>query len=678
MKKADQLTAASEYSVEIEKIFNSLNSAYIVFAADDPDFTIIQENEAHAKVAMVKRADTIGKPLLEAFPDTSDAYKKSGKSALLDSIRRAKEMGKPDTMPVLKYDLASPSGKLTEKYWSVTHYPIFEKDKTVGAIYQETRDITAEVLAEKKADSIDQQLQQILGTSMVGTWSWDIKAEKVYAGANLARMFGINPKDATAGLPLNRFLDSIHKDDRERVANEIEHAIATKKPYEAEYRTATKDGRNRWVLARGHVQYDELDEPSQFLGAIIDITVQKAAEQSAKESEQRLLFMADSMPQLVWITRPDGFNEYYNQRWYEYTGTKSGETDGEGWNNLFHPDDQKRAHRLWQHSLKTGDPYEIEYRLYHAPSKNYRWVIGRAMPYKDETGAIIKWYGTCTDIDEHKRSEVLQMFLAHASKELSSTLDFKKMLSKITSLCVPGLADWCSIDLYDEETRSIDQVSIAHTDAKKLSMVKEYRRMYPTKLDAPTGVPAVIRSGKPESYPVITMEMIEAAVTDKKSLDFMRRLNLHSIAIEPLQINGKVRGTISFASSDSGRYYDEQDLLTMNELAARVSLAMTNAELYNESRKEVKHRKELEKQLRSEKKTLESRVKERTQLLQETNTGLRTEIKMRHAAEKILNEYSENLARSNRELEDFAYVASHDLQEPLRKIQAFGNLLESE
>jgi light-regulated signal transduction histidine kinase (bacteriophytochrome) len=174
------------------------------------------------------------------------------------------------------------------------------------------------------------------------------------------------------------------------------------------------------------------------------------------------------------------------------------------------------------------------------------------------------------------------------------------------------------------------------------------------------------------------MEMIEQAVSDDDTLDFMKKLNLHSILIAPLSINGKVCGSISFASSDSGRYYNDQDLHMMLELASRISLAMTNSALYSESKKENKQRKQLEDQLRVEKQSLEDRVRERTELLQETNIGLRSEIKKRHAAEKILKEYSESLARSNRELEDFAYVASHDLQEPLRKIQAFGNLLESE
>ena len=664
--------------VSSDLIFNSLNTPYIVFQANDPEFTIIEENEAHAHVAMVEREKVIGKSLLDAFPDTSEDYVKSGHSALIESIRRVIKTGKPDSMPNLNYDLKDETGEFKKKYWSVTHYPLFGTKGKVAAVYQETRDITDEIEAEQRVDLIEQRLQQVLAMSLVGTWSWNLSEEKLYTDANLARMFGIDAKKAKDGLPLQVFIDSIHPDDQEHVMREITSAIEENNSYEAEYRTRLSDHEERWVLARGYIETDDKGEAALFFGVIIDITAQKTAERQAKENERRLRFMADSMPQLVWITRPDGFHEYYNNQWYEYTGTKPGTTDGDGWNDLFHPDDKERAWKAWRKSLKTGDPYEIEYRLYHAPSKQYRWVIGRALPLHDDDGTITKWYGTCTDIDEQKRTEQIQTFLSDASKELASTLDYKSVLKKITQLGVPVIADWCSVDMYNPETDSIDQVSISHTNPKKLSQVQEYRLRNPADLNAPTGVPAVLRTGKTEFYPLITIEMIEQVVDDKETLEFMRELNLHSLIIAPLSINGKVMGGISFASTESGRYYTEQDVHMVNELAARISLAMTNAALFSESKNELKQRRELEKQLRIEKESLESRVKERTKLLRETNAGLVEEIAKRKKAEKILKEYSESLARSNRELEDFAYVASHDLQEPLRKIQAFGNLLEGE
>jgi PAS domain S-box-containing protein len=122
-----------------------------------------------------------------------------------------------------------------------------------------------------------------------------------------------------------------------------------------------------------------------------------------RQSEESFRELADAMPQIVWVTRPDGYHEYYNHRWYEFTGVPIGSTDGEGWNALLHPDDRARAWQRWRQSLETGEPYEVEYRLRHH-SGAYRWTLGRALPVRDdESGNIERWFGTCTDIDAMKR-----------------------------------------------------------------------------------------------------------------------------------------------------------------------------------------------------------------------------------------------------------------------------------
>ncbi|HEY6616742.1 MAG TPA: PAS domain-containing sensor histidine kinase, partial [Vicinamibacterales bacterium] len=107
---------------------------------------------------------------------------------------------------------------------------------------------------------------------------------------------------------------------------------------------------------------------------------------------------------MIWATRPDGYHDYYNQRWYEFTGVPDGSTDGEAWNGMFHPEDQPRAWKIWRHSLATGEPYHIEYRLRHR-SGEYRWVLGRAQPVRDEHGRITRWYGSCTDIHALKQAQ---------------------------------------------------------------------------------------------------------------------------------------------------------------------------------------------------------------------------------------------------------------------------------
>jgi PAS domain S-box-containing protein len=141
------------------------------------------------------------------------------------------------------------------------------------------------------------------------------------------------------------------------------------------------------------------------------------------DNEQRFRILADTMPQIVWSTLPDGYHDYYNRRWYEFTGMPEGSTDGEAWNGMFHPDDQDRAWSRWRQSLATGEPYEIEYRLRHANGE-YRWTLGRAMPMRDDTGCIVRWFGTCTDIHEQKllleQRQLISQELSHRIKNIFS------------------------------------------------------------------------------------------------------------------------------------------------------------------------------------------------------------------------------------------------------------------
>lgn len=131
--------------------------------------------------------------------------------------------------------------------------------------------------------------------------------------------------------------------------------------------------------------------------------------------------LADTMPQMVWSTLPDGSHDYYNARWYAFTGVPVGSTDGEGWAGMFHEDDQPGAWEKWNHCLTTGEPYEVEYRLRHR-SGDYRWMIGRALPILGEDGKIQRWIGTCTDIEEQKQSalqnEILSQELSHRIKNI--------------------------------------------------------------------------------------------------------------------------------------------------------------------------------------------------------------------------------------------------------------------
>lgn len=163
-----------------------------------------------------------------------------------------------------------------------------------------------------------------------------------------------------------------------------------------------RPGSPKWVEATARPIKDSDGRVLEVMLIHEDVTERVVADQALRTSEAKFRTVADAIPQLVWSTLPDGYHDYYNRQWYEFTGMRPGSTDGEGWNGMFHPDDQSRAWATWRHSLATGDTYEIEYRLRHR-SGEYRWVLGRALPVRDDSGRILRWMGTCTDIHEQKR-----------------------------------------------------------------------------------------------------------------------------------------------------------------------------------------------------------------------------------------------------------------------------------
>lgn len=165
------------------------------------------------------------------------------------------------------------------------------------------------------------------------------------------------------------------------------------------------------------------------------------AEKAFHESTRRYVFLADSMPQIMWTATPDGSLDYYNKRWYDYAGMTFGQTKDGGFRAVVHPDDLQRCLDLWTRSITTGENYEVEYRFKRASDGIYRWHLGRASPFRDEHNRIIQWVGTCTDIENQKqaRAQLEQRVndrtaeLAGAKTRLQAILDAATRVSVIAT-----------------------------------------------------------------------------------------------------------------------------------------------------------------------------------------------------------------------------------------------------
>lgn len=149
------------------------------------------------------------------------------------------------------------------------------------------------------------------------------------------------------------------------------------------------------------------------------------AEQALTESRSRFDALADAMPQMAWSTPPDGMTDYFNARWYEFTGAREGEHDGTGWLQALHPDDMEIASQVWTSAVGSGEPYEVEYRLRRHDGE-YRWTLARGLPIKDAEGKVVRWFGTNTDIHERKllveSQQLLSRELNHCIKNIFSVV----------------------------------------------------------------------------------------------------------------------------------------------------------------------------------------------------------------------------------------------------------------
>jgi PAS domain S-box-containing protein len=204
-------------------------------------------------------------------------------------------------------------------------------------------------------------------------------------------------------------------------------AISSAQPFEMVFPIRGADGVFRPFLTRINPAFDEHGAVTNWFGVNTDISLQVEAEDAFAKSEAKFRTLADAMPQMVWSASPTGFLDYHNARWYEFTGTPVGATDGHGWTAMLPPDDAEPALSAWRRSLETGDPYHVEFRLRHC-SGDYRWVLCRAQAERDEKGLVARWYGTCTDIEDIVQARnVLKSSLAQAQAALLQSQKLEAM-----------------------------------------------------------------------------------------------------------------------------------------------------------------------------------------------------------------------------------------------------------
>lgn len=236
----------------------------------------------------------------------------------------------------------------------------------------------------------------------------------------------------------------IRIEDRKAVEQAVADAVSESRSFEFVYRITRKTGEIRWVSERGHAVRDDEGRPLFLEGVISDISGRKEADDLQRAMMERWRRTLDSIPQMVWTMAGDGTSEFYNARWWEFTGCRPG-AEGFSRADLIHVEDRAQAMTLWREKFASGHPYEAQYRLKHV-SGEYRWVISRGEVELDPDGTPIRWYGTCTDVHEKvlgrqalQASEAINRSMIEASPDCITLLDVEGNIRSLNRAALKAL-----------------------------------------------------------------------------------------------------------------------------------------------------------------------------------------------------------------------------------------------
>lgn len=369
-----------------------------------------------------------------------------------------------------------------------------------------------------------------------------------------------------------------------------------------------QQGTARILLATGQAIIAANGEKQGAVVVMHDITQRKQAETALREREAQLSSIFQTIPDGIAILDSTGQITAANKAAERILRLTRSEIIERGYNDPSwfittvdgHPFPEEEL--PFARVMQTGEPvYGIEHGISHADGTR-RILSINASPLFDEEGETINVIAALSDITERKQTEEERVqlvqeqaaravaensqqksaFLAEVSAVLSSSLEYEQTLQSVAKLAVPYFADWCSVDLLNDD-RTIGRVAVAHSDPEKVKFGWELAQRFPRHLDDEYGIAKVIQTGQVEIAIEITDEQLVAAVQNAEYLEILRGIGLKSCIIAPLQARGRVLGSITFVFTESDRHYRLEDIALAEDLAQRAAIAIDNARLYNET-----------------------------------------------------------------------------------------------
>jgi PAS domain S-box-containing protein len=242
-------------------------------------------------------------------------------------------------------------------------------------------------------------------------WEWDVVKDEIWMTDKGRALFGIGSGER---LDYAALMARFHPEDSAPRDAAIRRALETRGEYAVEYRVILPDGKLRWIGTRGHFMDAGSSKGIRLLGVSMDVTAQKLAQDTLRESEARFRTMANSAPVMIWMSGTDKLCAFFNRGWLEFTGRSIEQELGNGWAEGVHREDIDRCFEVYVNSFDTRQPFTMEYRLRRADGE-YRWVLDNGTPRFGSDGTFLGYIGSCVDITERKQAQERFRLVVEAS-----------------------------------------------------------------------------------------------------------------------------------------------------------------------------------------------------------------------------------------------------------------------